>query len=116
VSSNLLTITISGIALRSEVDGEDTIAPEDVGAETDQARNRLVVVAGRDLVTLEEADARRRQFNRFREISADQLFHAGKAHRSVLQHVERRVVGVVSQHVAKSKRYYCLGFKPCIGS
>ena len=99
-----LAVPESGVTLCSEVDGEDTIAPEDVGAESCQASYGLIVRGGRDLVGLEEMHAGGGQFNDLSQIDADQLFHAGEAHRSVLQHVERGIVAVVSQYVAEGER------------
>jgi hypothetical protein len=44
--------------------------------------------------------ARGRQFNHFSQIDAHQLFHAGLAHRSVLEDINRTVVRVVGKYIA----------------
>ena len=121
VALNVLpfAVTEAGVTLRSEVDGVQTITPEDIGAESGQASHALIGRGRGDLVGLEEVHARGGQLNHFGQIDRDQLFHASQTHGGVLQHVERAIVAVVSQHVAKSERVntVCLGFKtlsePC---
>ena len=107
-------VTEPGVALRSEVDGENTIAPEDIGAESRQASHGLIVRSRGDLVGLEEMHTGSGQFNDLSQINTDQLFHAAQTHGGMLQHVERRVVAVVSQDIAEGERVntLCLGFKP----
>jgi hypothetical protein len=94
-------ITEAGVALCSEVDGEDTIAPEDIGAESRQTGHGLIVRGRGDLVGLEEVHARRRQFNGLSQINADQLFHPSQTHGGVLQDVDGGIVAVVSNRIAQ---------------
>ena len=83
-----LAVSVSGVALSSEIDGEDTIFTEDVGAESGQARHARIVAGLRDEVALEEVDACGRDFHNFGQIDTDKVFHAGKPHGSVLQNVD----------------------------
>lgn len=99
-----LAVAIGGVTLCAEVDGEDSVLTEDIGTEGGQARGATVVDRLGDEVALEEMHARRRQFNHFSQIDADQLIHAGLASRGVLQDVNRAVVRVVSQNVAEGER------------
>lgn len=106
-----LTVAIAHITLRSKVDGEDTVAPEDIGAECDQSRVPTVVLGLGDEVRLEELNAGRRQFNDFSQIDRNETFHLQLAHRSVLQNVDGRIVAVVSNHIAQSERVYVFVFR-----
>src|SRR5580692_4053501 len=76
VALNVLPFTIAepGVALCSKVDGINPIAPKDVGAESRQAANGLIVRSRGDLVGLEEMHARSGQFNYLSQIDRNQLF------------------------------------------
>jgi hypothetical protein len=68
---------------------EDAVAAEDVGTQSSQTSDVLVVRGLGDQIRLEEMNAAGRQFNDFRQIDRHKLFHLGLAHRSVLQDVDR---------------------------
>jgi len=104
-------VTVAHVALRSEVDGEDTITPEDVGAECGQTRVPAVVSGLGDEVRLEELDARRRQFNRLSQIDRNQTVHTHEAHRGVLQDIDGGIITIVSNDIAQSERMYVFVFR-----
>ena len=92
------------VALCSKVDGENTITPEDVGTQSGQARGTPVVRGLGDKVRLEEMNARGREFDDFRQVDRNEVFHLRLTHRGMLQDVDGRIVRVVSQHVAEGER------------
>ena len=99
-----LAVSVSGVTLRSEVDGKDTILPEDIGAESGQPSHSTVVAGFGDEVALEEMDAGGREFHNFGQVDTHEVFHAGEAHWGVLQDVDWRVVRFVSRNDAESER------------
>ena len=104
-----LAVTELRVALSAELDAVNAITPEDVGTECRQTHLALVVRGRGDLIRLEEVNTRRRQFDHLGQVSAQEVFHLGKAHRSVLEDVDRCVVRGIGQNVAERKRYLCLG-------
>lgn len=106
-----LAVAEARVTLRSEVDGEDTITPEDVGAECGQTCDAAVVRGLCDEVGLVEVNARGRQRDDFGQIDRHETVHLHLAHRGVLQDVDRRIVRVVSQNVAEGERVNVFVFR-----
>ena len=99
-----LTFTEGGVVLCTQVDGEDSILPENVSSQSSQPSHALVVHGLRDEVRLEEPNTCGRQFNGVFEIGADQVVHPHHTLVGMLQDVDGRIVRVVSQHVAQGER------------
>jgi len=99
-----LTFTEGGVVLCTQVDGEDSILPENVSSQSSQPSHALVVHGLRDEVRLEEPNACGRQFNGVFEIGADQVVHPHHTLVGMLQDVDGGIVRVVSQHVAQGER------------
>lgn len=105
LDTTVITVTERRIAATREVDGDNTIAPEDVRAKRGCA-GRLIVAGLSDQVGLEEVDAGAREFKNFREIGGRQLFHLHQPFRGVLQHIDGAVVRGIVDCVAPAKRVH----------
>ena len=99
LDSAVIPVAVRRVATTRQVNGDDAVAPEDVGPQSGGA-GRFVVGRCGDEVRLEEVNCGAREFENFREIRGGQFFHAHQAFRRVLQYVDRAVVGGVINRVA----------------
>lgn len=103
---DILPIAIAelSVTLSTQLDAEDAIAPEDIGAQGREAADALIGRGRSHLVRLEEVNTRGREFDHLGQIHRDQVFHLCLAHRSVLEDVDGRVVARIGQYVAEGER------------